>query len=185
LSIAGAKSQESEAARPRDGAASIATLDLIRRHRHSLCHLLVVGGGVAEREAVAMAFHRDSALRLGPFVAVDCTRDEAHIRTALRHWLSRGGRAEGAHPLWAAERGTLYLEAVGGLSVETQQLLLEFSNGGSSAAAPEGRWGGRLAVGSDEDLWTLVAEGRLVAALADSLDKIRVDLSSHRRGGAA
>jgi DNA-binding NtrC family response regulator len=155
-------------------------------HRHSLSHVLVIGGSQAEREAIAAAFHRESALRTGPFVVVRCSRQASTLCRALEWWLSRSPRRSGSNPLWTAERGTLLLDCVDALSRDAQRLLLEFVAWirvpGDSAGAP---WAGRLVTGFEHDPDTLVEDGRFLDELYDALDKIRVDLSATRQGGAA
>ena len=47
-----------------DGLAKLApSADLMRLHRRSLTHLLLVGGTAANRVCLALAFHRASPLR--------------------------------------------------------------------------------------------------------------------------
>jgi len=152
----------------------------------NLSHLLVIGGTAAERRRVARSFHDGSALRLGAFVAVNCARREPQLQESLRQWLGFTGSAGAPHPLWSAERGTLFLEAIGELARDTQLLLLQLTSR-ESMSPPEylNRGVGRLAVGSDEDPWDLVARGRFLASLADALDKLRVELDPRRRRGTA
>ncbi len=139
-----------------------------------------------ERAAVALEFHRVSPLRLGTMVTLDCATDEERLRAALHHWMNRAGRPQASNAMWSAERGTLFLESIGSLALETQHLLLLFANRCSTlSSGPAGGWTGRLAVGCDDDPWDLVASGRFVGSLADSFDKIRVELESFRQGGAA
>lgn len=153
------------------------------RLRLSLAHLLVIGGSAAERLRIARLVHDESALRLGPFIALDCAREEPKLQNALSDWL---GTAPAAHPLWSAERGSLFLDSIGEISQETQVQLLAFASRElSSVPAPERRGAARLMVGSDEDLWDLVAQGQFLAQLADVLDKIRVDLDVRLKKGTA
>lgn len=152
----------------------------------SLSHLLVVGGSAEERLRVARAVHGESALRLGPFVAVDCAREEGKLREALKRWLAFTGCTDAAHPLWSAERGTLFLDSIGNLSVDTQHQFLAFAARDlPPTSGREHRGVGRLAVGCEEDPWDLVSQHRFLPALADVLDKIRVDLDPRRQGGTA
>jgi DNA-binding NtrC family response regulator len=152
----------------------------------NLSHLLVVGGTAADRLRVARSHHDESALRLGAFVAVNCARREPQLRESLRYWLGFAGSAGAPHALWSAERGTLFLDAIGQLSRDTQQQLLEFASR-ELPSPPEraSRRVGRLAVGCNEDPWDLVARGRFLAPLADALDKVRVELDARRRRGTA
>jgi DNA-binding NtrC family response regulator len=148
--------------------------------------VLIVGGTDSGRSEVAQAFHASSPLKLGALIRIDCAIDEGTLSEALQHWLTRAGRMDAANPLWPAERGTLYLESVDGLSPGSQQLLLAFVHRCSSLSpGDESGWLGRLAAGCDEDPWDLVAQGRFLAGLADGLDKIRVELNPRRQGGAA
>jgi len=172
-------------ASPRGGAGVEATTKPASRLSLSLAHLLVVGGSADERLRVAKLVHDESALRLGPFVSLDCASEEPKLREALSDWLQIAGSAPAAHPLWSAERGTLYLDSIGRLSQETQVQLLAFASRDLSASSRDHRGAARLMVGNDEDPWDLVAQGRFLPQLADVLDKIRVDLHARRRGGTA
>lgn len=156
----------------------------MRLQRDSMSHLLFVGGRAGDRRALALSFHRASALRQGPFLSLHCEMQGDVLRDTLQHYLSGLGAAP--NPLWAARRGMLYLESVGCLSPAAQRLLLAFIHAGSAqnSSSADG-WSGRLAAGTDEDLWDLVAEGTFHGALADGLDKIRVDLDPRKKGGVA
>jgi DNA-binding NtrC family response regulator len=160
--------------------------DIAGQHHHSLSHVLIVGGTAAERERMALAVHAESGFRSGPFVAVNCATDEPTLRIALRHWLTTTGRPASVNPLWPAERGTLYLESVEALALETQRQLLTIAKKDFALPSECGtRRVGRLVVGSHQDPWNLVAEDRFLGRLADVLDKIRVELDPRSQGGAA
>ena len=150
---------------------------LIRLHRHSLTHVLVVGGTAALRDQVARAFHRESPLRNGAFVPVDCAKDEDRLRVALRAWTGEGGPAD-PNPLQAAEQGTLFLDAVERLSLDSQRLLLALARRmhGEPGGGSEGPCAGRLVVGNPRTLDEVVSDGRFLPALHDAVDKVRVDL---------
>ena len=170
------------------GAVRDAAPALPRLYRHSFSHLLLLGGSAQEREQLALAFHRESALRSGPFLRVDCSRQEAQLRVALEWWLARSRRRDGPNPLWSAERGTLFLDEIDALSPAVQRLLLELICRGTAAATESEResWAGRLAAGASEDLANAVEEGCFLPDLLDSLDKICVVLDeTHQQGGAA
>src|SRR5262245_31413974 len=97
---------------------------LLKSYRHSLASLLVIGGQVDERQAVALAFHETGPLRQGPFVCVDCSRQESTLRAALEAALTQARSASGSSPVLAAWGGTLHLDSPESLSIETQRLLL-------------------------------------------------------------
>jgi DNA-binding NtrC family response regulator len=155
---------------------------LIRLHRHSLFHLLLVGGTRGERERLALAFHRGSPLRLGPFVRLDAGPDEDRLRCALECALSTVTCERLDNPLRESEGGTLFLDRVAHLSLATQRLLLRLL--ASPPAAASGPCFSRLAVGSDALLEEAAAAGRFHPALFDILDKIRVELRTGTAAGA-
>jgi len=155
---------------------------LIRLHRHSLFHLLLVGGTRGERERLALAFHRGSPLGLGPFVRLDAGPDEDRLRCALEHALSAVTCERPDNPLRESEGGTLFLDRVAHLSLATQRLLLRLL--ASPPAAASGPCFSRLAVGSDAPPEEAAAAGRLHPALFDILDKIRVELRTGTAAGA-
>lgn len=157
---------------------------LIRLHRHSLFHLLLVGGAAGERERLASAFHRGSPLRCGPFVCLEAERDEDRLRCALEHALSAVTREPPDNPLRESEGGTLFLDRVSRLSLATQQVLLRVLASLPGAAAATWPCFSRLAVGSDEPLEDAAAAGRFHPALFDILDKIRVELRPGTPAGA-
>jgi len=167
------------------GAVRDAAPALPHLYRHSFSHLLVLGGSAREREQIALAFHRESALRTGPFIRVDCSSQEAQLRVALEWWLARSRRRDGPNPLWSAERGTLFLDEIEALSPAAQRLLLELISRGGAGTERE-NWAGRLAAGSSEDLADAVEAGHFLPALHDGLDKICVVVgATHQQGGAA
>ena len=170
--------------RPRVRGALDAPLSrLVRLHRNSLTNALILGGTSAERAEWAHAFHRESPLRLGTLVSLDCATDEPRLKTALRDWTAG---VETADPrMLAAQHGTLFLDSIDLLSNESQRLLLEI------AAAPPAERGrshipsiGRLICGSTARLVRACAEGRFLLELYDALDKIRVDLDRPVEGAA-
>jgi DNA-binding NtrC family response regulator len=147
----------------------------------------VLGGTDEQRLAVARAFHEASPLRGGPFVAVDCARDELRLLRALQSWLMPEDAQPGANPLRESEGGTLFLDSVACLSASTQRQLLALARRLQQDPADlQGEPGPfRLEVGNAEDLAEAVAQRSFSAALYDCLDKIRVDLNQVRGRGVA
>ncbi len=132
---------------------------------------------MALRNQVARAFHRESPLRSGTFVAVDCTSDEERLRASLLAWTGAAGESD-PHPFRAAEQGTLFLDPVERLSLDAQRLLLALARRlhGEPVGGAEGPCAGRLVVGNPRGLAEVVSEGRFLSALLDALDKVRVEL---------
>jgi len=148
--------------------------------------VMVLGGSADERLQAAYAFHRESFLRRGPFICVDGERDQRRLLMALQEWNSPGPADLWANPLLAAEHGTLFLDQVGSLSIETQRMFLAFARRLVDAPmeSEKPHWVGRLTVGNPEHLSTAVMDGRFLPALYDSLDKVRVELPARIAGVA-
>jgi transcriptional regulator of acetoin/glycerol metabolism len=136
-----------------------------------------VGGNEALREQVARAFHRESPLGGGAFAIVNCAREEDRLRAALQDW-TEGGGEQGVNPLQVAEQGTLYLDMVEELEIDTQRLLLALARQiqGVPAIGAQAARAGRLVVGNPRGLADLAADGRFMPALYDALDQVRVEL---------
>ena len=151
---------------------------LIRQHRNSLVNVLVLHGTAAERDQIARVFHRESPVRGGPFIRVDCAREEESLRSALRAWMTGMVREPGTNPLLGAGRGTLFLDAIDALSLSAQQDVLNFWTRclEPDEGASVHHWAGRLIVGSGVDLSEAVAAGRFLRALEECVDKVRIDL---------
>jgi DNA-binding NtrC family response regulator len=164
--------------RQRRASAGPAPEQLIRLHRHSLINVLVLYGSPAEREQIARVFHRESPVRSGPFVRVDCAREEETLKSALRAWVTGESREPGDDPLLGAGRGTLFLDSVTRLTLETQRLLLEFCTRilGDVEARGSDAWDGRLVVGSQDDPGEAVTNQRFLLELYDCVNKVRIEL---------
>ncbi len=143
------------------------------RGRPGLSNLLVTGGEVEDRFLIAREYHESSRLRQGPFVAVRA--GQAEFSVALLGRLTRARGAVG-DPFHRAEGGTLFVDEIETLELETQRLFLEFLRRGRSEGPDDSGWAGRVAVGASRELGPLVAAGRFLAPLHDALDKIRIDL---------
>jgi len=159
---------------------------LLRLHRHSRANVLVLGGTPADRLVVARAFHQRSPLAGEPISALDCERDEPRLVRALERWLLVGAAPEPQPDDLAERAGVVFLDHVSALSATAQRLLLMVANGmhgdtdGVRTPGPS-----RLMAGDRGDLARASETGRFSAALADLLDKIRIDLGGHRSRGVA
>ena len=145
---------------------------------------MVVGGTADRRVQVARAFHRESPLRDGPFVSVDCEREEEQLRAALLDWTGAASGSE-PNPYRAAERGTLFLDQVERLSPDSQRLLLALARRlGGPVGGGDAPCAGRLVTGNPAGLAEAVASGRFMPALLDALDRVRVQLEPAPPGGS-
>jgi len=145
---------------------------LLRSYRHSLACLLVIGGQVDDRQAVAQAFHEAGPLRQGPFVFLDCARQGTLLREALEAVLTHALPSANVNPVLAAWGGTLHLDAVERLDHETQRLLLCLVHQLQSDQAGALR----LSAGASSALEDAMVEERFLTSLYDGLDKIRFEL---------
>src|SRR5262245_16561311 len=109
----------------------------------------------------------------GPFVSLDCARQEASLRSALEMVLTHANPPARANPVLAAWGGTLHLDSVESLSSETQRLLLCLVH---RLQSDQDGWPLRLSVGVAHELKDAVSDGRFLPALYDPLDKIRFDV---------
>lgn len=150
---------------------------LVGALRHNLTNVLIIGGTVLQRDRVARTFHRESPLRAGPFVSVDCGADRERLSESLRAW-SATEPPPPTHPFQEAEAGTLYLERVEDLLPATQPLLLALAVRlqGEPVGDPSWPCAGRLVVGNPLPLTGAVSEGRFDPTLYDALAKVQVDL---------
>lgn len=171
-------------ARERGGAALPA--QLLRLHRGGRSSLLVLGGTAADRVAFVREFHDNSAMRHRSLVIVNCAAGDDALRGALCAWLGLP-LAPAAPLLDDPAPGTLYLESVGRLSSAAQKLLLALAHqiDREGAWTPAERGPHRIACGDDPRLFDLVARREFDPALFDALDKVRAELGSSRRRGAA
>lgn len=105
-------------------------LDLARRAASSTYPILILGPTGVGKEVLAGDIHRNSPLRSGPFVAVNCaaitpslfeSQFFGHVRGSFT-----GATANQAGLVELAHGGTLFLDEVGELSTEAQAKLLRF-----------------------------------------------------------
>ena len=149
----------------------------------ALAVALVIGKSAGERESVARAMHREQRGPDGPFLRIDCRSDEGLIRQALQSWLA-GTRNYSPQFLARLEGGSLFLDGVEALGVETQSLLLDFMNRVSRAVGviegapggPSQLWKGQLIAGSEYELRRAVRDRGYLSGLAERLEKVRIVL---------
>lgn len=145
---------------------------------------LVIGKSAGERESVARAMHRDQRGPDGPFHRIQCGTDEGLLRQALQSWLAGSSRNYSPQFLTRLESGSLFLDGVEALEVETQSLLLDFMNHSSrvvddvegASDGPSQPWRGQLIAGSGIPLRRAVRDHGFLPELAARLEKVRIVL---------
>lgn len=166
------------------GAAIGLPASLLKLHRHGLSNLLVTGGTHDERLTIARRFHRASPLAHEPFLALDCSRDEARLVRALEAWLLEPGLPPCAESTVGAS--VLYLDPISALSHGTQRMLLMLAHRMQGADGPPSPTGPkRLMAGDRAHLARGAHADTMCAALVDHLDKIRIELTVARKRGVA
>jgi DNA-binding NtrC family response regulator len=149
----------------------------------ALAVALVIGKDASERESVARAMHREQRGPDGPFLRIDCGSDEGLLRQALQSWLA-GSENSSPQFLSRLEGGSLFLDGVEALGVETQSLLLDFMHRVSGVVGeiegasdgPSQLWRGQLIAGSQIELRQAVRDRGYLSGLAERLEKVRIVL---------
>lgn len=152
---------------------------LLRLNQRASAHVLVQGGSEYERVAAVRGLHEKSRLAGAPFCATHGARDHDGLLRSLLCW---SGQEDGPAPL-ACQGGTLYVDDPGALSDLVQRMLIDHCERTRDLGplARLARGPARIAAGSASDLRHDVSNGRLLAALHDTLDKLHLRLDIHRR----
>lgn len=153
---------------------------LVRHHRRALTTALVVGGAAHARYDAALAFHRESSLRRGPFIARDAARHADALAAGLTARATGSAALRVRDPLALSEGGTLFIDRVERLAPVAQRLLAALLEGVTVPPATGPRWAGRLVCGAAHDLEPEAEAGRFHRGLLDSIDKVRVELDARR-----
>jgi DNA-binding NtrC family response regulator len=157
--------------------------ELMRRAAPARSNILIVGESGTGKELVARAIHRLSPRREQPFVPVHTTAIPSellestlfgHVKGAFTGAVqSRKGLFEAAH------EGTLFLDEVGTISLETQTKLLRVIQereirrvGGVESKTVDVR----LVAATNADLWQEVESGRFREDLYYRLNVITIEL---------
>ncbi len=142
--------------------------DRIERVAATSAPILVIGEPGTGKELVARTVHDLSGRRRAPFVALDCSALPARLLERELFGYETSGEAEPgiAHRglLEAAQRGTIFLDEITGMSSELQLRLVRAIEAGqlASAGGSDGAPGGaRLIAAISRSPDGAVAEGRL------------------------
>jgi DNA-binding NtrC family response regulator len=143
----------------------------------------VVGRSSAERESVARAVHRFHRGADAAFLRIQCGSEEAALHQALQSWLAGPEGEVSPHLLGRLEGGSLYLDGIEALGLDTQRKLLELMDQtsrswspGNPGDAPGQPWKGQVIAGNERSLQSAVKDGRLLSELADRLERVRIVL---------
>ncbi len=167
--------------KPQESETKSGALDPVSGLGVGMNHTLVLGKSPGERESVARAVHRFHCGADGPFLRLQCGREESLLRQGLKSWLAETSPGEQSPRLLERlEGGSLFLDEVEALGRESQELLAEFidrTSGTAGSPRPSGQpWKGQLIVGSSRSLRTLTDRGEFAEKLADRLEKVRIVL---------
>ncbi|WDD95309.1 sigma-54 dependent transcriptional regulator [Burkholderia sp. FERM BP-3421] len=170
--------------------AMLQLFETVRRIARTDAPVLVSGETGTGKELTAAAIHRNSARRAGPFVAVNCGAIPTHLLQSELFGYERGaftgasGRKVGH--VEAANGGTLLLDEIGDLPLESQASLLRFLQertihrlGGSDPVPVDVR----IVSATHVDLRGAMNEGRFRADLFHRLCVLRVDQPPLRARG--
>lgn len=151
---------------------------------------LVIGRSAGEREGVARAVHRFHRGEDGPFLRVSCEKEEQLLRNALVDWMAGSGGENSPPLLNRFEGGSLFLDGVEALGVESQGMLLNLLKAlgggrgrGASPERPIPGWTGQLIFGSEQSLQLAVRDRGFSSELAARLESVRIVLDPEDAAG--
>ena len=154
----------------------------IERAARSQAKVLILGETGVGKEVVARLIHAGSARRARPFVAVNCSGIPETLLASELFGHARGSFT-GAYRdnvglVRRADRGTLFLDELGEMSLAMQAALLRFTETGEvqpvGADCPAGRTDTRLITATNRDLRSRIAEGQFREDLYYRLNVIQI-----------
>jgi Nif-specific regulatory protein len=166
--------------------------ELTARAARTDATVLVRGESGSGKEAIARAVHVNSPRREGPFVKVDCAAlPEGLIENELfghEKGAFTGADRAADGKVWAAHKGTLFLDEVAELPLTVQGKLLRLVQertflkvGGNAPMCVDVRF----VCATHRDLESLVADGKLRQDLYYRLRVVQIDLPALRDRGVA
>ncbi|NTZ07776.1 sigma-54-dependent Fis family transcriptional regulator [Burkholderia metallica] len=170
--------------------AMLRLFDTVRRFARTDAPVFVFGETGTGKELTAVAIHRHSERRNGPFVAVNCGAIPPHLLQSELFGYERGAftgaNARKIGYVEAANGGTLLLDEIGDLPHESQASLLRFLQersihrlGGSDPVPVDVR----IVSATHVDLRDAMEEGRFRADLFHRLCVMRIDQPPLRARG--
>jgi DNA-binding NtrC family response regulator len=160
-----------------------AVVDLACRVARAAVPVLITGPNGAGKERIAQIVHSNSAVRDGPFVAVNCGALPADLIEA-ELFGAEAGAYTGANKarigrFEAADRGTLFLDEIGNLPLSGQMKLLRVLETGQFQALGSNRTRNaqvRVVSATNADLAAMIRDGRFREDLYYRLNVIEVAL---------
>jgi DNA-binding NtrC family response regulator len=153
--------------------------------------VLITGETGAGKEVVARLIHTLSARSRQPFMAVNCSGIPETLLASELFGHARGSFTgayrDKAGLIRQADRGTLFLDELGEMSLAMQAMLLRFSETGEiqtvGADAPGGRADVRLITATNRDLRAQIAAGEFREDLYYRLNVIHIRIPPLRERG--
>jgi DNA-binding NtrC family response regulator len=171
-------------------------IDLLRADIQSAARthakVLITGETGVGKEVVARLIHNQSARSRQPFMAVNCSGIPETLLASELFGHSRGSFT-GAYRdkvglIRQADRGTLFLDELGEMSLAMQAMLLRFSETGEiqtvGVDAPAGRADVRLITATNRDLREQIAAGGFREDLYYRLNVIHIRIPPLRERGS-
>ena len=153
--------------------------------------VLVLGETGVGKEVAARLIHLESERRSQSFIPVNCSGIPETLLASELFGHTRGSFT-GAYRdkrgvLRQADRGTLFLDELGEMSLAMQAMLLRFTETGEiqpvGAEAPVGKTNARLITATNRDLLQMVADGNFREDLYYRLNVIRIRVPPVRERG--
>src|SRR6266566_2362134 len=154
--------------------------------------VLILGETGVGKEVVARLIHEQSARRGRAFIAVNCSGIPETLLESELFGHTRGSFT-GAYRdkrglVQQADRGTLFLDELGEMSLRMQAVLLRFTETGEvqqvGADAPSGRTNVRLITATNRDLRQRIADGKFRDDLYYRLNVVQIQIPPLRARGS-
>jgi DNA-binding NtrC family response regulator len=168
---------------------SLAVKTLRRKVAEQAAHdmpILVTGETGTGKELVSRAIHNGSRRRGSPFVTLNCCALPRDLAESLLFGHTKGAftgaHAEREGAFEEAEEGTLLLDEIGDLGVETQAALLRVLDTGEyrPVGGNTRKSSARLVMATNRDLAALVEEGSFRKDLYYRVDRLRIQVPTLR-----
>ena len=154
--------------------------------------VLILGETGVGKEVVARLIHEQSARRGRAFIAVNCSGIPETLLESELFGHTRGSFT-GAYRdkrglVQQADRGTLFLDELGEMSLRMQAVLLRFTETGEvqqvGADTPSGRTNVRLITATNRDLRQRIADGKFRDDLYYRLNVVQIQIPPLRARGS-